>query len=98
MYVRKHTCKKGEPNLTCAMFADWVEQRYQVHICTETARCWLGKLGFSRVHCQKGVYFDGRDRDDVVADRNNFLDCMVELDRKSLTCDGIVPLLQEGEL
>ena len=72
-YVRTHACKKGEPNLTCRMFVDWVKTEYDVIIHEETARRWLVELGFSRVHHQKGVYFDGHDRDDVVTYRNEFL-------------------------
>ena len=67
---------KGEPNLKSAMFADWVEQKYQVHICYETARCLLGELSFSGVHHQKGICFDSDNRDDVDADWNKFLHCM----------------------
>ena len=63
-YVRKHACRKGAPNLTSQMFAKWVETEYNIKI---TARKWLTKLGFSQIQHQKGAYFDGHDRDDVVA-------------------------------
>ena len=55
------------------MFADWVHTEYDTELHEETARKWLGELGFTRLHHQKGVYFDGHDRDDVVTYRNNFL-------------------------
>ena len=48
-------------------------------------------LGFSRVQHQKGVYFDGHDREDVVLYRNIFLTTMEDLDKKSLTCDNNTP-------
>ena len=43
------------------------------------------------MHHQKGVYFDGHNRSDVVEYRTSFLN---ELDKKSLTCDGNT---QEGK-
>ena len=96
-YMRMHACRKGEPNVTLAMFAKWVQENYGVTIKEEVARRWLGALGFERIHHQKGVYFDRHDREDVVKYRNEFLEKMVELDRKSLTCDGTTPQLDRGE-
>ena len=72
-YVRKHACGKGEPNLTSKMFADWIHREYDTKIQDRTARRWLAKLGFSQVQHQKGVYFDGHERADVVACRDAFL-------------------------
>ena len=72
-YVRKHACRKGEPNLTSKMFAEWIDNEYGTRLRDETARRWLAKLGFCRVHHQKGVYFDGHERSDVVACRDVFL-------------------------
>ena len=60
-------CRKGEPNLTCRMFTDWVDAEYNTKVHESTAYRWLQQLGFCRVHHQKGVYFDGHDRDDVVS-------------------------------
>ena len=96
-YVRENAYIKGEPNLTVDKFALWVEKEYQSKVHTETARRWLYNLGFGRVHHQKGVYFDGHDRSDVVQYRNDFLATMKELDKKSITYDGVRPEL-EGEL
>ena len=90
-YVRKHACRKGAPNLTSKMFADWIESEYGRRVHDDTARRWLGKLGFARVHHQKGVYFDGHDRDDVVMYRDEFLATMLQLDHKSLTCYNTIP-------
>ena len=96
-FVRKQACRKGQPNLTSNDFSAWVQSEYSMAIHDSTARRWLEKLGFARVHHQKGVYFDGHDRDDVVVYRNNFLTTMAEYDKKSLTCDGAIPELAAGE-
>ena len=69
-YVRSNACKKGEPNLTSGMFAVWVND---LNISEETARLWLHSLGFGCTHHQKGVYFDGHERQDVVQYRSEFL-------------------------
>ena len=90
-FVRKHACRKGEPNLTSADFSAWIQAKYNTTIHDSTARRWLEKLGFERVHHQKGVYFDGHDRDDVVLYRNEFLIKLADFDKKSLTYDGVVP-------
>ena len=84
-FVRKHACKKGEPKLTCRMFADWVNAEYGLRIDESTARRWMITLGFPRVHHQKGVYSDGHDRDNVVMYRNSFLKTMEELDKRRVT-------------
>lgn len=65
--------QKSEPNLTCKMFAEWVDKEYNTNIHEEMALRWLGELEFSRVHHQKGVYFDRHDRDDVVEYINELL-------------------------
>ena len=96
-FVRNHACRKGQPNLTSIDFTVWIESEYNTTIHERTARRWLTKLGFARLHHQKGVYFDGHDRDDVVVYRNDFLTTMAELDKKSLTCDGTTPELAAGE-
>ena len=57
----------------------------------------MNVLGFNRLHHQKGVYFDGHDREDVVQYRNDFLSKMNDLDEKSVACDGLPPQLGEGE-
>ena len=96
-FVRKNSCIKGQPNLTRAMFSQWVNEKYGTEISDETARSWLAKLGFKRIHHQKSVYFDGHDRDDVVLYREEFLKAMDELDKKSLTVYENTPELEEGE-
>ena len=82
-FLRKNACKKGAPNFTSQMFSKWIETEYNTKIHERTARKWLTKLGFSQIHHQKGVYFDGHDRDDVVAYRNTFLTKMDELGKKN---------------
>ncbi len=96
-FVREHAYIKGEPNLTVSTFADWVHTTYRSKIHVETARRWLLELGFSRVHHQKGVYFDGHDRSDVVKYRNEFLAKMEDLDTRTISFDGNTPQLEEGQ-
>ena len=80
------------------MFASWIENKYSTKIHDNSARRWLIKLGFSRLHHQKGVYFDGHDREDVVAYRHSYLTKMDELDKTSLTCyDNTPPELEPGQ-
>ena len=92
-YVRENAYAKGEPNLTVGNFSEWVEGTYSKKVHHETARRWLHELGFNRVHHQKGVYFDGHDRTDVVADRKALLELMKELDTKSILYDDKIPEL-----
>ena len=95
--MREHAYKKGEPNLTVAVFREWIGTTYQTKVHEETARRWLAILGFSRVHHQKGVYFDGHNRDDVVQYRKDFLAKLERLDEKSVKFDNIVPQLEAEE-
>ena len=62
-YVHSNAYRKGEPNLTTER---WVNDNYSVSITSETARRWLHHLGFNMCDHQKGVYFDGHERDDDV--------------------------------
>ena len=66
IFIRQNACKKGEPNLTAEMFAEWVKSVHDKEISVKTANRWLHRLGFSHTHHQKGVYLDGHERDDVV--------------------------------
>ena len=72
-------CVKGEPILTTAAFVSWIDDNSDYQVSLETGR-WLHELGYSRVHHQKGVYFDGHDKEDVVKERKVFLEKMNELD------------------
>ncbi len=57
----------------------------------------LLSLDSLRYTTTKGVYFDGHDRDDVVAYRNDFLQQLEQLDKKTIKFDGIIPELPQGE-
>lgn len=57
----------------------------------------LALWGFPEYIIRKGVYFDGHDRDDVVAYRKEFLGKLNELDDKSIKFDGVIPQLPPEE-
>ncbi len=79
------------------MFRSWIENEHECIITREIARKWLHILGFKLVNHQKGVYFDGHKRDDVVAYRKVFLDKLTELDRRCVYGDHS-QILFPGEL
>ena len=79
------------------MFADWIYTTQNVKVSKETARRLLHDLGFSQLHYQKGVYFDGHDRADVVEHRKQFLATLADLNKKNITPDGPAPVLSESE-
>ena len=90
-WVREHGCVKGVPNLTARRFADYINSDIIQRISTgrkapiheDTARRWLHLLGFSKVQHQKGTFYDGHERADVVEARRIFLDQTNELDRRA---------------
>ena len=96
-YIHSNAYRKGEPNLTTEMFHRWVNNNYGVSIAAETARRWLHHLGFSMCDHQKGVYFDGHERDDVVRYRTDFLDKLSKLDETTITPSQPSPCVEEGE-
>ena len=57
-------------NVIDKMFAEWIHREYDTKIQDRTAHRWLAKLGFSQLQHQKGVYFNGHERADVVACRD----------------------------
>ena len=59
---------------------DPINYRKKDGIRSRTARNWLHKLGYNWQHVKKGVFIDGHERADVVADRAKFLQRMKELD------------------
>ena len=77
------------------MFAKWIHFNYGNKISDSTARRWLNVLKFSQLRHQKGAFFDGHDRDDVVAYRNKFIKQLDELGKRSLKYDGVVPIFEE---
>src|SRR5437868_10837524 len=56
-----------------------LELKEKKNISRETARKWLHQLGWDYKDHSKNIYFDGHERDDVVAYRNRFLKQMTEL-------------------
>ena len=52
------------------------EYRKKSGIRSRTARKWLNKLGFKWREVKRGVFFDGHERKDVVADRVRFVEQM----------------------
>ena len=96
-YVRSTAYRKGEPNLTTEMFCQWVKESFSVDICTETARCWLHHLGFNISNHQKGVFFDGHEREDVVVYRSDFLEKLAKLDETTITPAQQSPCVADGE-
>ena len=96
-HIRSNAYRKGEPNLTADMFRAWVSETYQVDVCVDTARMWLHHLGFDQCDHQKGVYFDGHEREDVVAYRQDFLDQLTSLDETTITPTHPMPAIADGE-
>ena len=95
-FVEENACKKGEPNVTAEDFCKWINSTYDCQISSETARRWLHILGFKEINHQKGVYFDGHEREDVVEYRQKFTEKLHDLNRR---CDynGHAPNLAEGK-
>ena len=88
IFVHQNACKKGEPNHKAEMFAEWVKSVHNKEISVTTANRWLHKLGFSHTHHQKGVYFDGHERGDVVEYRNSYISQLAEMDKITI-CKNI---------
>ena len=82
IYMRKHACRNGEPNLTHSMFPQWIETKYGAKIHNETARRWFS---FSSIHHQKECTLMGT------------TERMEELDRKSIKCEGTILHIKVGE-
>lgn len=72
-FVHENANRKGEPNLTTERFCKWVNDSFSVVIALETGRQWLHHLGFNIHNHQKGIFFDGHERDDVTAYRAELL-------------------------
>ena len=87
-YVRENTNVKGRPNLTKHTFCRWVNEEllpnavlepgFPRHVSVETARKWLHEMGFEVLSADKGMFFDGHEREDVVKERGEFLTKMIE--------------------
>ena len=97
LFVKSNAYKKGAPNLTSEMFRDWVNKEFsETILCTEIARTWLHRLGFSQKNHHKGVYFDGHERDDVVEYRRTFVEALKKVDDRCIY-EGHDPRLQIGQ-
>ena len=57
-------------------------------ICEVTARAWLHHLGWDYKDHSKNIYFDGHERDDVVAYQNQFLKKMADLRPRIAVYEG----------
>ena len=64
---------KGRPNLTLQAVVTWMKDTHEVEVGKSTLSLWLHEMGFSYQQFTKGVYFDGHEREDVVADRRAYL-------------------------
>lgn len=91
-FVRSHGYVKGAPNLTLDNFIQWVSDEWGVKICNETARVWLHEMGFSYQQFNKGIYFDGHEREDVVEHRKKYLATLATLKPRFLTSPTQLPV------
>jgi len=104
-YLRIHKFK-----LNVADFVKFVEDEVipalgieeKTSISYSTARKWLHILGWEYKDHSKNIYFDGHEREDVVADRHRFLEQWAELRKRMATYEGenlnqiILPILPHG--
>ena len=79
------------------MFRAWINENHEIDVSVDTARRWLHHLGFHQCDHQKGVCFDGHERDDVVTYRQEFLDQLASLDETTITPMHPMPVVVEGE-
>ena len=81
--------------------ADQNNSSETIGIKKEAARLWLHKLGLSWRSAKKTVYFDGHERDDVVAYRQQFVQEFLDLEARFVrwTEDGEmhIPTLPAGQ-
>ena len=94
MWVRENAYKKGDANLTAQSFCIWVNDHLLPShnlppelprsIALRTATRWLRRLGFRPISHKKGAYVDGHERQDVVANRRDFLRELKELKQSHL--------------
>ena len=96
-YIRSNAYRKGAPNRTTEMFCKWINDQYSVNVCCETARVWLHHFGFNMSDHQKGDFFDGHDREDVIAYRKDLLDQLEKLDETTITPSTSCPSVVDAE-
>ncbi len=78
-FVQENSNVKGRPNLTLQDVVTWLHETHHVEVCKSNVSLWLHEMGFSYHQHTKGVYFDGHEREDVVADRKAYLDTLQSL-------------------
>ena len=88
-FVRENAAVRGRPKMTAISFSEWVnedllpnsnlEPGFPRKVSSETARKWLYELGFDLLKPSKGMFFDGHEREDVVAYRQVFLRRMIDV-------------------
>ena len=83
--------------MTVQMFKDWIKHTYNLDVCHETSSLYLKRLGFNQVDHQKGVFFDGHERDDVILYQCELMDKLEELDKKTISPHLPRPVLAENE-
>ena len=80
---------KGQPNLTCGDFCQWLNNNLLSASCLEpsfprktladTERKWMHHLGFEPLSSSKCMYFDGHERVNIVISRNDFVHTMCKI-------------------
>ena len=93
-YIRKNAYVKGKPNMTARSFTEWVNEELLPHLThkrdpsqvihEDTERRWICRIGFTFKRHQKGVYFDGHERPDVIEARKEYIQCVTEVDTRSV--------------
>ena len=88
-FVRENANVKGKPNMTSIDFCQWVnnhllknstlEPGFPRNVSLSTSLRWLHHLGFEVLSPKKGVFVDGHERPDVVAQRKEFLRKLVKI-------------------
>ena len=71
--MRENTNVKGQPNLTAGLFCQWVNENLLPYsnvepgflrkVSIKTCHQWLHKTGFEQLSPNKGMYFDGHERE-----------------------------------
>ena len=82
-WLRKSAYQSGQPNMTAATFAAWVNADllpnshwppgFPRSITPHIARKWLHDLGFTPMQYRKGLYFDGHEQEDVTEYRRIYI-------------------------
>ena len=81
-FVLDNAFVKGRPNLTLQAVVTWMKETHEVDVCKSTLSLWLHEMGFSYQQFTKGVYFDGHEREDVVAGRRAYLATLQSYERR----------------